>query len=66
MLPMVAPALASLDKPGDWGFQGIAMNIAREFEPVGVGIDQDGLVTPTQSCPVFALGAGITTHSHDP
>ncbi len=33
------------------------MNIAREFEPVGVGIDQDGLVTPTQSCPVFALGA---------
>ncbi len=57
MLPMVAPALASLEKPGDWGFQGIAMYIAREFEPVGVGIDQDALVTPTKQCPAFALGA---------
>ncbi len=33
------------------------MNIARSFGPVGVGIDQDGLVTPTKQCPVFALGA---------
>ncbi len=70
MLPMVAPALASLDKPGDWGFQEISMNKAREFEPVGVGIDQDALVTPTKQCPAFDLATievwGITTHSHDP
>jgi len=45
------------------------MNVARKFEPVVGGIDQDGLVTPTQSCPVFALGAievSGNPHSHDP
>ncbi len=33
------------------------MNRARYCKLVGVGIDQDGLVTPTKQCPVFALGA---------
>lgn len=66
MLRIVAPALASLYKLGDWGFQGIAMNIAIEFEPVGVGIDEDGLETPTKLFPVICTSVRLKFWEYNP